>query len=427
MNNKKRILAIAAVICVLSGSMAYAEYDPDKVIDPTNPIMTLSADGEAEDTPRVMNGATLPSVSVKEVNGVKMIPLRSVAEGLGYTVTWKGESRSIDVLKGAQYITRSIDKDEYAFSRRAPQPLGAAPTLVGDSTFVPLSFVDEIIGGYYEENEDGTYKIVNPSIVTVTEVTEGGSLVVEDGYLGTVVVHIGEDTVITAGGKEAKAEDIKAEMVLGIEYSPAMTASLPPQTTAVKIMIENQEMEPEDEQKEEFTFDGEITEISENLVTIGKAFEDEDAMRLVVSDDTVITKGKDKRIYKLDDLKVGMEISGTHSEAMTMSIPPQTAAYTINIKADADVEEGDELEAIEAEGKIIEITEDGKVVIKEDEDDMGVALIVTDETVIKKGNDKRIYKLDDLEVGMKISAKHSPVMTRSIPPQTVAFEITIED
>ncbi len=427
MNNKKRILAIAAVICVLSGSMAYAEYDPDKVIDPTNPIMTLSADGEAEDTPRVMNGATLPSVSVKEVNGVKMIPLRSVAEGLGYTVTWKGESRSIDVLKGAQYITMSIDKDEYAFSRRAPQPLGAAPTLVGDSTFVPLSFVDEIIGGYYEENEDGTYKIVNPSIVTVTEVTEGGSLIVEDGYLGTVVVHIGEDTVITAGGKEAKAEDIKAEMVLGIEYSPAMTASLPPQTTAVKIMIENLEMEPEDEQKEEFTFDGEITEISENLVTIGKAFEDEDAMRLVVSDDTVITKGKDKRIYKLEDLKVGMEISGTHSEAMTMSIPPQTAAFTINIKADADVEEGDELEAIEAEGKIIEITEDGKVVIKEDEDDMGVALIVTDETVIKKGNDKRIYKLDDLEVGMKISAKHSPVMTRSIPPQTVAFEITIED
>lgn len=91
MNNKKRILAIAAVICVLSGSMAYAEYDPDKVIDPTNPIMTLSADGEAEDAPSVMNGATLPSVSVKEVNGVKMIPLRSVAEGLGYTVTWKGE------------------------------------------------------------------------------------------------------------------------------------------------------------------------------------------------------------------------------------------------------------------------------------------------------------------------------------------------
>ena len=81
MNNKKRILAIAAVICVLSGSMAYAEYDPDKVIDPTNPIMTLSSDGEAEDTPRAVNGATLPSVTVKEVNGVKMIPLRSVAEG----------------------------------------------------------------------------------------------------------------------------------------------------------------------------------------------------------------------------------------------------------------------------------------------------------------------------------------------------------
>ena len=425
MNYKKRILAIAAVICVLSGSMAYAEYDPNKVIDPSNPITTLSVDSEAEDAPRVINGATLPSVSAQEVNGVKMIPLRSVAEGLGYTVTWNGESRSVELAKGAQYITMSINKDEYAFSRRAPQSLGAAPTLVGDFTYVPLSFIEEIIGGYAEENEDGTYKIVNPSIVTVTEVTEGGSLVVEDSCLGTVIVQIGEDTVITADKKEASAEDIKAEMVLGIEYSPAMTASLPPQTTAVKINIENQPVDTEEENKQELAFDGEITEISGNLVTVGKAFEDPDAKCLVISDDTVITKGNDKRIYKLDDLEVGMKIEGTHAEAMTFSIPPQTVAYTVHIKVEAEAEVSEEYAA--AEGVISEITEDGKVIIKDGEDDMGVALIVTDETVIKKGLDKRIYKIDDLEIGMKISAKHSLAMTRSIPPQTVAFEITIEN
>lgn len=425
MNYKKRILAIAAVICVLSGSMAYAEYDPNKVVDPSNPITTLSVDGEAEDAPRVVNGATLPSVSAQEVNGVKMIPLRSVAEGLGYTVTWNGESRSVELAKGAQYITMSIDKDEYAFSRRAPQSLGAAPTLVGDFTYVPLSFIEEIIGGYAEENEDGTYKIVNPSIVTVTEVTEGGSLVVEDSCLGTVIVHIGEDTVITADKKEASAEDIKAEMVLGIEYSPVMTASLPPQTTAVKINIENQPVDTEEENKQELAFDGEITEISGNLVTVGKAFEDPDAKRLVISDDTVITKGNDKRIYKLDDLEVGMKIEGTHADAMTFSIPPQTVAYTVHIKVEAEAEVSEEYAA--AEGVISEITEDGKVIIKDGEDDMGIALIVTDETVIKKGLDKRIYKIDDLEIGMKISAKHSLAMTRSIPPQTVAFEITIEN
>lgn len=430
MNNKKRILAIAAVISVLSGSMAYAEYNPDKVIDPTNPIMTLSVDGETEETPKAINGATISSVAAEEVNGIKMIPLRSVAEGLGYTVTWKDESRAIDLVKGAQYITMSIDNDEYAFSRRAPQSLGAAPTLVGDLTYVPLSFVDEIIGGYAEENEDGTYKIVLPSIVTVTEVGENGSLTVEDSYLGTVIVHIGEDTVITADGKEAQASDIKADMVLAIEYSPAMTASLPPQTTAVRINIENQAEAPAEEPEETFTFKGEITEIDENMVTIGVAYEDPEAMRLVVSDDTVITKGNDKRIYKVDDLKVGMTIEGTHSGAMTMSIPPQTAALTIQITGDAEAEEPEEAAEAEyatAEGTIAEITEAGHVIIKDGADDeYGIALVVTDDTVITKGNDKRIYKIDDLEEGMKITAKHSLVSTKSLPPQTVAYEINIE-
>ncbi len=426
MSYKKRILAIAAVICVLSGSMAYAEYDPDKVIDPTNPIMTLSAGDDAEDAP-IVNGATLPSVSVKDVNGTKMIPLRSVAEGLGYTVTWKGESRSIDLVKGAQFITMSIDKDEYAFSRRAPQPLGTAPTLIGDSTYVPLSFVSEIIDGYAEENEDGTYKIVNPSIVTVKEITEEGSLVVEDNNLGTVVVHIGEDTVILAGGKEAKAEDIHAEMVLGIEYSPAMTASLPPQTTAVKILIENLPVNIEDETEEQktFEFNGTITEIDENLVTIGTPHEDENALRLVITDNTVISRGKDKRIYKLDDLEVGMEISGTHEEAMTFSIPPQTVALTVEIKNTESVDDSEEY--VTAEGVISEIIEDQVIIKNDDNDRFGFALNITDETVIKKGNDKRIYKIDDLKIGMKLSVKRGPETTKSLPPQAVAYEINILD
>lgn len=424
MNNKKRILAIAAVLCVLSGSMACAEYIPDNVIAPSDSI-TVPADGnEAEAAPKVVNGATLPAVSVKAVDGVTMIPLRSVAEGLGYTVAWKAESRSIDLTKGAQFITMSLNKDAYAFSRRAAQPLGTAPTLIGDSTYVPLSFINEIIGGYAEENEDGTYKIVNPGIVTVSEVNEDGSLIVEDSCLGTVVLHIGEDTVITANGKEAKAEDIKAEMLLGIEYGAEMTASLPPQNTPVRIIIENLPVDAEEESKQGLTFEGEITEINENLVILGNPGEDTDAICLVVSDETVIKKGYEKRVYKLDDLSIGMKISGTHAEAMTFSIPPQTVALTIDIKSEIEDEEVNEFSI--TEGEISEITEDGYVIIKRNENDKyGLALVITDETVIKKGNEKRIYKQDDLEAGMKISAKHSPAMTKSLPPQTSAFEINI--
>lgn len=329
MKNKKRILAFLAAISLLASGAVYAEYDPEKVVDTSSPITTLSV---TEETPYAVNGATVDGVIAADVNGVKMIPLRSVAEGLGYTVTWTGESRSIDLTKGAQFITMSIDKDEYAFSRRAPQALGACPTLVGDLTYVPLTFIDEIIGGYYSENEDGTYKVVNPSIVTVTEIAEDGALTVEDDSLGTVIVYISEETVITAGDAEAAASDIEAGMVLEVEYSAAMTASLPPQTTAVKINIANVAVDVPEVQ--ELAFEGIITEINDNEVTIGDPATDADAIKLIVSDEAVITKGMDRRIYKIDDLAVGMEIAGTHAEAMTMSIPPQSAALTIQILSD---------------------------------------------------------------------------------------------
>lgn len=339
--NKKRILALAAVVSILSGAMAHAEYDPDKVIDTSSPIMTLSAEAEEINEAPVLNGVTLPSISAKDVNGVIMIPLRELCEGLGYEVNWIGETRSVDLIKGAHYIKVSLDNNEFSFSRRAPESLEAAPTLVGDLTYVPLSFVDRIVGGYYVENEDETYKIVLPSIVTLKEITEEGSILVSDEAIGEVLVHIDETTLITKG-KDRRlytVEDLKVGMVLAVEYSPAMTMSIPAQTLAVRINIENldvledvpQEEIVEETEVQTLSFEGEITAIEENIVTIGNPVEDAKALALVISDDTVISKGLDKRIYGLDDLQVGMKISGTHAEQMTMSIPAQTVALEIKI------------------------------------------------------------------------------------------------
>lgn len=425
----KRILASLTALGLLSGGAVFAEYDPDKVIDTSNPVMTLSAENE-EETPRVMNGASVNGVVTVDVDGVQMLPLRSVAEGLGYTVTWNEEGQSIELVRGAQFITMAIGQDSYAFSRRAPQSLGAAPTLVnGDTTYVPVAFVDEILGGYTYENEDGTLKVVLPSIVTVKEVTESGSLLVDDSYLGDVIVHIGEDTVITAGEQTAAAADIQKDMVLAVEYSDAMTASIPPQTTAVKINIQNttedEETTGDTEQQAEYTFEGVITEISDELVTVGTPFEDDDAVRLVISDDTVITKGNDKRIYKLDDLQVGMKISGTHEEAMTMSIPPQTVALTVNIESEDAEEPTEEQEAVEAKGTVAEVNDNMVVIYDGEDDEMGLALIVSEDTVITQGEEQKT--IEDLTEGTQVEVKHSPVMTRSIPPQTAAYEIHIVD
>lgn len=339
--NKKRILAFLAAVSLLANGAVFAEYDPNKVIDTSVPYTTLSLEEEAvdaiaydgEEEVAVIGGAVIDGVKTEDVNGNVMIPLRQVAEGLGYTVTWVAESRAVELTRGPQFITMSIDVDSYAFSRRAPQELGAAPTLVGDLTYVPVNFVTDIIGGFYNTNEDGTAKIVLPNLATVTEIGEG-SIVVTDDFLGEVVVFVTEESQITKGldrriyGLDDLAEGTRIE----IEYAPAMTASVPPQATAVRInildaVVEGEEV-PENEEIADLTFKGEITEIDGELVTISG----EKEIRLVVSEETVITKGLDRRIYKIDDLEVGMKISGTHAEAMTMSIPPQTAALTVDIE-----------------------------------------------------------------------------------------------
>lgn len=318
-NFSKRSLAAFATISLLSTGSVFAVQENKNVTEPAPITDEVAAP--------IINGATLSAIKVEEVNGIKMFPLREAAEGFGYTVAWEDANQAITLTKGAQFITMAIGQDAYAFSRQAHQSLGAAPYLFnGTTTYVPLAFLTDIMGGYYSVNEDGSYKMVLPSQVTVTAVDEN-SITVNDIAHGEVVIKIDEATVVENG----TIADIKAESVIGVEYGPAMTLSIPPQATAVKIILENLPSETEVEETEALTFKGVITEIEDEKITLGDPTKDADAISLIVTDETVITKGLDKRIYKLDDLEIGMEISGTKGEMTTLSIPPQSVALTIEI------------------------------------------------------------------------------------------------
>ena len=68
------------------------------------------------------------------------------------------------------------------------------------------------------------------------------------------------------------------------------------------------------------------------LVTIGKDPMDiYTFIRLVVSDETLILNFEYNEIT-VDDLSLGDLVVAYHSDAMTMSIPPQTSAYIIEVK-----------------------------------------------------------------------------------------------
>ena len=83
---------------------------------------------------------------------------------------------------------------------------------------------------------------------------------------------------------------------------------------------------------------GTIVEISDSIdekykfITIAKKPGDiYTYTRLVYSDETIILNHEYNEIG-IDDLKIGDTILAFHSNIMTMSIPPQTSAFIIEVK-----------------------------------------------------------------------------------------------
>lgn len=100
--------------------------------------------GESAQLEYSVNGKAIdaPGVYVDE-NGTVMVPLRALAEELGYEVTveWGATDK---VIRLGHAISLSIGKDYYTYMRVAPISLGTAPLLQDGNTYVPLSFFKEV-------------------------------------------------------------------------------------------------------------------------------------------------------------------------------------------------------------------------------------------------------------------------------------------
>jgi hypothetical protein len=91
---------------------------------------------------------------IKEVDGFKMIPLRLVGESLGYEVTWNQETKTAELTRGAQWTAVTIGKDNYNFAKMLIR-LGAAPELIDSKTYVPQSFIEEVLKAKVEIIPEG--------------------------------------------------------------------------------------------------------------------------------------------------------------------------------------------------------------------------------------------------------------------------------
>lgn len=91
----------------------------------------------------IVNGEQITAPAAFVYNqDVVMVPLRAIAEALGYEVKWIANTKEI---KLGHNVSLQVGQDSYLYAQTDPIELGAAPALVKGHTYVPLSFFKEVV------------------------------------------------------------------------------------------------------------------------------------------------------------------------------------------------------------------------------------------------------------------------------------------
>ena len=131
---KKFICTVLACDILTSAAAVYA--DEPMVIAPAPTSSSYSVVIEN-------NTLDLGGETVYELNKHMMVPLRTVAEKLGFKVKWDGECQGVSLDNGEVNTIVYIGQDNYymasstAIGMSAPTVLGVAPALKNGTTYVP--------------------------------------------------------------------------------------------------------------------------------------------------------------------------------------------------------------------------------------------------------------------------------------------------
>lgn len=121
---------------------------------------------EAEDTALEVtnkisaNGAEAFDVTLVEINGRQMLPVRAVSEALGLEVGYDDALQAVTVGTVPMGVNFNIGKDAYNKARMTPFALGQAPVKVifeeTGVTYVPVEFFTEVLGAQISVNDGVT-------------------------------------------------------------------------------------------------------------------------------------------------------------------------------------------------------------------------------------------------------------------------------
>lgn len=93
-----------------------------------------------------VNGAQImPDTNPVLINDRTMVPIRAIAEKLGYSVSWFGESQTVSMQKGSDLIQLSIGSNSL-YHNSYNIIIDVAPLIYDDRTYLPVRAVAEAMG-----------------------------------------------------------------------------------------------------------------------------------------------------------------------------------------------------------------------------------------------------------------------------------------
>lgn len=147
-------------------------------------------------------------------------------------------------------------------------------------------------------------------------------------FMEIVTLVVDRNTVIrNQRGRRINDRDLRVGNVVDASFSAAMTRSIPPQSRAFRITVVSdfESPMPVFPIVEDWIVD---IDLNNRFLLTGNPDDIMTQMRFVVDDRTEIFDRRGKRI-RLRDLRPGQMVRIEHADFMTMSIPPQTTAFTI--------------------------------------------------------------------------------------------------
>lgn len=117
-------------------------------------------------------------VSPVIIDGHTLIPLRALAEKLGFSVEWFAEDQTVYVRKGSDILMLTVDM-KIAGVNGNPVEIPVAPKLVNDRAMLPLRFIAEYFNKKVHFNGEGDIKYI---WITDFDYLQNNELNIDDNY-----------------------------------------------------------------------------------------------------------------------------------------------------------------------------------------------------------------------------------------------------